>query len=271
MSVDGLLEGLTITPVAVAAAALFLLAAWILSRWARRGIRKAASRIEGVSQQTRNLAARTAGYLIMLIGAGFALSALGVHTQPLLIAVILLAIVGGLALRGIADNFAAGVVLQTRHPIRIGDEISCLGETGVVAELNGRSVVIDTIDGRRVHLPNAQVTGNALNNHSTHGARRTAIEVGAYDITPQRLAEALLQAVTEVSTVLSDPAPTVVTTAILSGRTVVQLRIWHHPLRRPLAASDAINAIAATLPDSGIRLTHARLLETNLRDPSATT
>ena len=80
-----------------------------------------------------------------------------------------------LALRGIADNFAASVVLQARHPIALGDEIESGDFVGVVTELNGRSVVIRTVDGRTVHVPNGEILQERLVNNSTHGARRSEI------------------------------------------------------------------------------------------------
>lgn len=51
---------------------------------------------------------------------------------------IILGVVLALVLRGIADNFAAGVVIQSRHPVRLGDEIDALRYVGTVRALNGR-------------------------------------------------------------------------------------------------------------------------------------
>ena len=61
---------------------------------------------------------------------------------------IVFGVILALALRGIADNFAAGIVLQTRRPIHIGDEVESLGYVGNVLEMDGRAVVIETFDGR---------------------------------------------------------------------------------------------------------------------------
>ncbi|WP_366518579.1 mechanosensitive ion channel domain-containing protein [Herbiconiux sp.] len=51
-----------------------------------------------------------------------------------------------LALRGVSANFTAGIILQTRHPINVGDDIEFDEFHGVVQELNGRSVVL-TVEG----------------------------------------------------------------------------------------------------------------------------
>jgi hypothetical protein len=51
---------------------------------------------------------------------------LGAEVQPVITAGIILAVVATLAPRGIAENFAAGVLIQTRRPIVIGDDLSAL-------------------------------------------------------------------------------------------------------------------------------------------------
>ena len=61
-----------------------------------------------------------------------------------------------LVLRGVADNFAAGVLIQSRQSVKIGEEIVVEGPDGtlrgVVQELNGRAVLLTTVDGRTVQV-----------------------------------------------------------------------------------------------------------------------
>jgi len=67
-----------------------------------------------------------AKYFVLVLGIGIAISILGAPIQPVLAAAIIVAVVIVLALRGVADNFAAGVVLQSRKPIRVGDFVASL-------------------------------------------------------------------------------------------------------------------------------------------------
>src|SRR3954468_21203729 len=163
----------------LALAGVTLVATWIFGRLARRATLTVLARLEGVSEDLRQLAARLAKYAVWLLGLGIGLTFLGAPIQPLLAAAVILAVVAVLALRGIADNFAAGVVIQTRRPVQLGDEIEVLGHAGVVVEMNGRSVVIETADGRTVHIPNAKVLDNPLVNASAHALRRSDVEVRA--------------------------------------------------------------------------------------------
>ena len=99
--------------------------------------------------------------------------------QPVLTAVILLSVVATLALHGIADNFAAGVIIQTRRPIQIGDDIDVLDHSGIVHEINGRVRHHGGV-GRQAdtHPQQHASSANPLVNHTSHGLRRSEVEVG---------------------------------------------------------------------------------------------
>ena len=102
--------------------------------------------------------------------------------QPLLVLAVVLAVVAVLVLRGVADNFAAGVVIQASKPIDVGHEIQVEGPdgrpiTGVVTDLNSRTVVLETYDGRTVHVPNAKMVQDPIVNHSARGLRRSEVQV----------------------------------------------------------------------------------------------
>src|SRR5690606_26470012 len=126
-------------------AVLASLAGWIASIFVFRGLRTLMRRTPNVTESMALLVARIGRYLVILLGIGVGLAFLGVGVQPLLAIVIILGIVAVLVLRGFADNFAAGVMLQTRHPIKLGDEVQSEGVVGTVVELNGRSVVLHTV------------------------------------------------------------------------------------------------------------------------------
>ena len=158
-----------------------------------------------------------------------------------------------LALRGVAENFAAGVVIQTRRPIQLGDDIRAVGHGGVVRELNGRSVVIETDDGQTVHLPNSKVLDNPIVNNSTTAAHRTEVEVrsaGSDDV--DATVEAILAATTAVAGVLADPAPVVLVRAIAPEEVTTVVRFWHDPSSGALVASAVVRGIAIAERSRGI-------------------
>jgi small-conductance mechanosensitive channel len=234
----------TIDPVMAILALVVLLLAWILSRWARKAAERVLARLEGITPEMKGLISRVVGYLVIFLGVGIALSMLGAPIQPLLAAAIVIGVVLALALRGIAENFAAGIILQTRRPIHVGDEVQSLGYEGNVVEMNSRAVVVETFDGRLAHLPNAEVLNEPLLNHTEHRARRSEIEVRVrsrdFDETRQWLALTL----TAVTGVMSDPAPIVYLTGVDPVRVTALVHFWHDPADGFSVRSAVIEALA---------------------------
>lgn len=237
-------------------AAIAILAGWIVGRIAHRAVLGVLGRVSGVSENLRQFTARLAKYLVVMLGVGVALSFLGAEIQPLITAAIIVAVVAALALRGVAENFASGVVLQTRRPITLGDEIEAMGFVGVVTEMNGRSVVIETYDGKTVHLPNSQVLeGPVVNNFERH-ARRTDVEVRAErsdDI--EATVAAIRTAVAGAAGVRSDPPPTVALTSAEPHRIAVLVRVWGEPGSELTTGSSVVHDVAEALRKLGIDAT----------------
>jgi small conductance mechanosensitive channel len=240
----GTLTETTIDPWNAVLAVIVAILGWILSRVTRKTVGKVMTRLQGISDDLRDLTARAAGYVVLFIGLGTALAILGLPIQPLLTAVLVIVVILALALRGIAENFAAGIVLQTRRPIEVGDEVDSLDYVGNVVEMNGRAVVIETFDGRRAHLPNSEVLNNALGNHSAKGARRSEVEVRIrsrdFEDTQQRLVDTL----GSVTGILPEPAPAVYLTSIDPVRVTALVQFWHDPNDGLSVRSDVIRALA---------------------------
>ena len=230
-----------------------LIAGWIVGRLASRGIRKLSRRWPGVTEDVAKLVARIVSYALLLLAIGIALTVLGASLQPVLAAAIIVTAVGVLALRGIAANFGAGVVIQARGTVHIGDEIAVLGEQGTVRELNGRSVTLLAADGRTVRVPNAALLDSPLVNYTEHGAHRSEIEVRLRgDLTHADAARLITSTLTRGD--LANDAPPVTMLLIRSAPASLTFRVrfWHETRDRDGARAAAIGALADTFAGEGI-------------------
>jgi small conductance mechanosensitive channel len=230
-------------------ALVILIVAWIVSRVAGRAIRSITARLEGIPPEIAVLAARVVRYFIIILGLGMALTALGADMQPVLAATLIIVVAAALSLRGIAENFAAGVVLQTSRPIEAGDVVDIKGFTGIVREINARAVVIETFDGAVVHVPNSDTLDNPIVNRSTTAGRRSSVEVHAdrAHIAADELV-AIVHAVTiGVGGVISEPAVATSLTGIDETRTTALVTFWHDPSASLAVSSDVVAAIAGAL------------------------
>jgi small-conductance mechanosensitive channel len=250
---EAALAGTQITGWDIVWAVVAIIVAVILSRLARGVMWRLLRNVDGLSVDAKQLVCRVTAWVVILLGISVAISLIGGNAAPIVTILIIGAVILALALRGTAENFAAGIVLQTRGSIKVGDEIAALGFTGVVEELNGRSVVIRTIDGRILHLPNAKVVEEPLANHTALGLRRSELSIecasSAYiDTTIKAISRAAAQA----EGVLADPAPWVAVVSVGEAATNLVLRFWHRPSEGPTVIARVVEAVAQSADDAGI-------------------
>jgi small-conductance mechanosensitive channel len=157
----------------------------------------------------------------------------------------------------VVTNLGSGVLLQIRGALEAGDLIKIRETLGTVHEINARSVVLDTRDGRRVHIPNREVLEHSIENYTTRGRRRSSFHLL---IDPSDgLATVLHEATAAVDScpgVAPEPAPTVEIAEFVGRYAQLRVRIWHD---WPLATGDAAVHRAATrvvdaLSNAGVAL-----------------
>ncbi|MCH9687488.1 MAG: mechanosensitive ion channel family protein [Deltaproteobacteria bacterium] len=116
---------------------------------------------------------------VLIIAAVLAcLSVFGIETTSFAAILGAAGLAVGLAFQGTLGNFSAGVMLLTFRPFKIGDLIKVADQLGVVAEIGLFTTSIDTLDHRRVIIPNGTVIGGTIENLTHNAKRRVDIDVG---------------------------------------------------------------------------------------------
>lgn len=241
-------------------AVIAVIVGWIVSRFAKRGTIAVLAHIPNVTPALTLVASRIVQYGILLLGFGIALALLGANIQPLLAMTLVVVLVAGLVLRGVADNFAAGVLIQTRQTVLVGEDIMVEGPDGepiigTVTELNSRAVIMRTLDGRTVHAPNAKLMTETLVNYSRHGERRSEVQVRIErGSTP---VEEVLKTVTDAASAAegvleSTPARAVVGT-VSPERIAARVQFWHEPPASVATSAAVVGAISAAIAAAGWR------------------
>jgi len=239
---------------AVVLAILTVIAGWILGVLAARATRALLTRVSSITAAVAKLAARIVKYFIILLAVGVALTILGAPLQPLLAGVIIVGIILALALRGIAENFAAGIVLQTRRPFRVGDEIETNDVSGKVEDINARSVILRTRDGETIHVPNSLVLSEPMTNYTEGHGRRVDIEVRvAGDTALDDATRALLHdAAASAEGIHKRPEPSLILVASDRLRATYRVRVWLAPDRYPVGVDAVTTALARAIRDHGL-------------------
>jgi len=117
-------------------------------------------------------------FLIWTAGSIAALDAAGYNVAT---------IVAGLGIGGLAFAFAAqetianffgGVTIFIDSPFRINDRIKISGYDGWVREIGLRTAKLETLDGRRLTIPNSFFSKNVIENVSSEPATRVITTIG---------------------------------------------------------------------------------------------
>ncbi|MGI9646683.1 MAG: mechanosensitive ion channel family protein, partial [Ilumatobacteraceae bacterium] len=212
-------------------AAIALVAGFVLASITKRALRRFFRNVEGLPEDTGNIIARLTGYVIVLIGLMVALEILGFSWGPLGGLLLLVLIVVVLAAKPLLEDLGAGLTLQVRRPFVIGDLVEVDDEVqGVVAEINARTVVVTTIDGRKVLLPSRSVLQSPIVNLTVEDHRMTEFEVGvAYGTDLDRACAVAVDAMEAADLVLADPRPEALVEEFGDSSIGVSCRFWHAP------------------------------------------
>ena len=80
------------------------------------------------------------------------------------------------------SNLAAGVMLLIFRPYKTGDFIDAADRFGNVTEIDLFTTILQTFDNQQIIIPNSQIWGAQIVNHSHHPIRGVDFRFGvAYD------------------------------------------------------------------------------------------
>ena len=184
---------------------------YVVSKLIERVIQKRLAQTE-LRADAAYLLQRIIFYTLIVVVAMTALALLNVPLAAFAFVSGAVAIGVGFGAQNVINNFISGWILLMERPIRIGDFIEIDNSTGVVERIGNRSTRILRVDGVHMMIPNSQLLERVVVNWTLVDKRiRTIVRVGvAYGSPVRKVAELILQAVSEEKDVMSDPAPSVV-------------------------------------------------------------
>lgn len=165
---------------------------------------------------------------VILVAAILAcLSVFGIETTSFAAILGAAGLAVGLAFQGTLSNFSAGVLLLVFRPFKIGDLIQAGGQLGVVAEIGLFVTALDTLDNRRVFLPNSAVGGGIIENITHNAMRRVDIKVGvAYSADIEATRAVLEKAALAVEGRDADRGHQIIVTGLGASSVDWQVRVW---------------------------------------------
>ncbi len=211
----------------VLAALLVLLAFYLLLRVLQPALRNVLGRA-GIAGALIHLlvdgVVRGAVWVVALVMAA---SQLGINVAAALAGLGVVGIAVGFAAQETIANMIAGFLIFWDRPFKVGDWISTQGRYGEVRDITLRTTRLRTHDNTFVVIPNKQVIGELLVNHSMFGESRVSVPVGiAYKESINDAREVILDAVRGLDGVLTAPSPTVVVDSLGDSSVNLSVRVW---------------------------------------------
>ncbi|SBV33834.1 Mechanosensitive ion channel family protein [uncultured Sphingopyxis sp.] len=170
----------------ILAAGLWL--AFFISNAARRQ----AAKHPRIDETLGSFLALVIRYVIIAFVVIAVLQKFGVQTASLVAALGAGALAIGLALQGTLGNVASGIMIAFMRPYRIGDFVEVNGLEGQVVDLDLFFTQLETLDDKRIYVPNTQAVSNPIVNFSREGIRRCILLFGiGYDDDIDKAAKAV--------------------------------------------------------------------------------
>lgn len=149
-----------------------------------------------------------ARYIILAFVFIAVLNRFGVQTASIIALLGAAGLAIGLALQGAMSNLAAGVMLLIFRPYKVHDFIEAAGRFGKVTEVDMFTTILQTFDNQQVIIPNSQIWGAQIINHSHHPIRGVDMHFGvAYDENTDVVRKVIDSVLDAHPHILKDPAP----------------------------------------------------------------
>ncbi len=209
----------------VVAVAIIIVGRWIIRR-VDKGLGKLFGRLK-VDHALRTFfrsALKTLLYFIMIY---IVVAWLGVNTSLFVVLFAAAGLAIGMAMSGMFQNVAGGVMVLVQKPFQCGDWIELEGVAGTVVDIRLFNTLLRTADNRTVSLPNGGVSTSVMTNYSSARTRRlewaVSLSIGT-DFDAVR--KTLLNILAAEEKIVASPAPEVVMDKLNSDSIDVRIRGW---------------------------------------------
>ncbi|MCP5072038.1 MAG: mechanosensitive ion channel [Rhodobacteraceae bacterium] len=189
-------------------AVVIIVAAIWLSNFIKSMIINIGKRHEALDETLFHFLGSLARYAILVFASLAVLSRFGIETTSLIAVIGAAGLAVGLALQGTLSNLAAGVMLLMFRPYKVGDFVDAGGTGGKVEAITLFTTDLSTFDNQHIIVPNAEIWGAKITNHSHHPVRGVDMVVGvAYGTDIKKAKASIAKVLKADKNILADPAP----------------------------------------------------------------
>lgn len=132
-----------------------------------------------------------------------------------------------LAMESSLSNLANGVVIISTRPFNEGDYIAIDSVEGTVAEIKMMHTIINTIDNKRISIPNSTVINSELINYSANPSRKVIFSFDIdYASDVEKAKQIVLDVIKNCNNVILEPAPFCALKTLNSSAITLTANCW---------------------------------------------
>ncbi|MFN0069773.1 MAG: mechanosensitive ion channel family protein [Limisphaerales bacterium] len=203
---------------------------YLVGSWIAKIIRALLLRVMAKRSMNDTFARYLANILhgvLMVLVIITALGQLGIPTAQFAALIAAAGLAIGLALQGNLSNFASGFLIVFFRPFKVGDYLTAGGAEGVVEEIGIFTTVLNTLDNKKVVVPNSAITGGNITNFTSNPRRLVAVPCTVAATNPaEKVRASLLSAPAGNLHLEAEPAPVAVLTLLGENKYTMELRAW---------------------------------------------
>jgi len=195
-------------PKLVGAIAVLLIGLWIIG-----GLVKAARKAmvkSGLDQDVVPFLSSLISVLLKVMLVMSVAGMVGVETTSFVALIGMAGLAIGMALQGTLGHFASGVMILLFKPYKVGDLVDMQGTVGTVEEIQVFNTIVQSLDNKRVIIPNGTATSGLITNLSAYDKLRVDLNVAMpYEEDFDKVQKIIMDAVKATPKVMSEFEPTV--------------------------------------------------------------
>ncbi|MGB3590706.1 MAG: mechanosensitive ion channel family protein [Nonlabens sp.] len=163
----------------------------------------------------------------------------------------------GFAFQDILQNWLAGILILTRQPFRIGDEIEINNMKGRVDRIETRATIITTYDGIDIVVPNNEIYTTAVKVITAHDYIRSQYDLGlGYDQDYSKAVKVLRETLESIDGINKDKPIDILNWDQADSWLTIRMRWWTDSKRGNVVKtfSEVIAKTQHAMDDAGIDL-----------------
>lgn len=206
----------------------------------------------------------SAKILLWFVTVVIVVSSLGIDPTSLIAILSIAGLAISLSVQNSLSNLAGGITILITKPFAVGDYVEIGATAGIVQEIDMAYTKLNTMDNRRIFIPNSTVVGSQVTNYATESQRRVDLVFSAsYEDSIENVKAAILSVIMNHPKTLKDPEPFVRVQGYKDNAIEYVTRVWcenadyldvyYDIMEQTKAAFDA-NGIEMTYPHMNIHM-----------------